>query len=450
MLVAGVLAVLLCRTVSCDLALPVRQEGVAATDEEGYAAPDMSVPFVGRKRELGVLVSLVRDTSTARMPTAALVAGEPGSGKSSLLGELLRQTAPARSIRVAGYEPMQSVPLAAVGDLLRHLAKVPGDGAVLDRLAFRGPASEDRDPFRIFEAAQRALASEGPILIAIDDLQWVDERSLALIHYLLRAAASTRQATAVIAVARPSPAAAAFRGSIETDLAADRRTFIDLGPLPLEDARSLAKSIDRDLDDAGATDLWRRAGGSPFWVEALARSRTMADPSSLIVERLRDLSPDAGALLGALAVGARPFADEETAGLLGWEIDRVGHAARELVARGLAIGVGGATRVAHDLIREAATETLPPAARRRLHARVGAWIEAAAGDDLSMLREALDHRAAAGLPTAALATRLLSSARRRLLGGDDLRLLASVSDALDPGDPDRLRLDQSLGELAAV
>jgi DNA-binding CsgD family transcriptional regulator len=410
----------------------------------------MSVAFVGRRTELDALASLVRRARLERAPTAALITGEPGSGKSSLLGELLRRAAPLQTIRVAGFEPMQSVPLAAVADLIRHLAKAPGDGAVLERLVFRGPEAEDRDPLRIFEAAHRALASEGPMLIAIDDLQWVDERSLALIHYVLRAAASTRQPTAVVAVSRPSPASAAFRGSIETDLAADRRAFFDLGPLPLEDGRKLAQSIDPDLDDAGAADLWRRAGGSPFWLEALARSHASADPSSLIGERLRDLSTDAAALLAALAIGARPFAAEETAGLLDWEIDRVRHATRELVARGLAIGVGGATRVAHDLIREAAAEALPAAARRRLHARLAAWIEDNAGDDLPLLREALTHRDIAGLPTGALAGRLLASAQRRLLGGDDLRLLASIADALDLTDPTRLRLDRSLGELAAV
>ena len=414
----------------------------------------MSVPFVGRASELDSLASLVRRARLDRAPTAALITGEPGSGKSSLLGELLGvgsgHAAPVPSVRVAGFEPMQSVPLAAVGDLLRYLAKAPGEGAVLDRLAFGGPEAPDRDPLRIFEAAHRALVVEGPILIVIDDLQWVDERSLALLHYVLQAAASTHQSIALIAAARPSPAAAAFRASLAADLPADRHALMELGPLAIEDGRRLARSIDLDLDEAAAGDLWRRAAGSPFWVEALARTRASGDPSSLINDRLRDLGADAGALLAALAVGARPFADDETADLLDWEIDRVRLASNELVVRGLALAGGGTIRVAHDLIREAATGALPSAARRRLHTSLGTWIEASAGDDLPMLREALDHRAAAGLPMADLATRLLASPRRRLLSGDDLRLLASISDALDPGDPDRLPLDRRLAELAAV
>jgi len=410
----------------------------------------MSVPFVGRSNELDVLASLMRRARLDRAPAAALITGEPGSGKSSLLRELLRRAAPARSFQVAGFEPMQSVPLAAVGDLLRHLARSPGEGAILDRLVFRGPEDEDRDPLRIFEAAHRSLAAAGPILIVIDDLQWVDERSLALLHYLLRAAATTRQAVSVLAASRPSPAAAAFRTSLAADLPSVLHASMELGPLAIADGIQLAQSIDVGLDASAAADLWRRAGGSPFWMDALARGQAAADRTSLIGERLRDLSKDAGALLAALAVGARGFADEDVAVLLDWEIDQLRYAARELVARGLATAASGGTGVAHDLIREAVSEALSAAERRRLHQRIGAWIEERAGDDLPMLREALDHRAAAGLPLTSLAVRLLTSPRRRLLGADDLRLLASVSDALDRADPDRLHLDRSLGDLAAV
>ncbi|TAL08614.1 MAG: hypothetical protein EPO00_06970, partial [Chloroflexota bacterium] len=410
----------------------------------------MSVPFVGRTSELESLVLLIRRARLDRQPTASLLTGEPGSGKSRLLGELLGHAAPIRSLRVAGFEPMQAVPLAAAGDLLRHLAKSGDEGGVLDRLVFGRPTNEGRDALRIFEAAHRALAAEGPMLIVVDDLQWVDERSITLLHYLLRAAASTHQPLTLVAASRPSPAAAAYRASLAADLPADRWTLIEVGPLSIADGRLLAQAIDAELDDAAAADLWRRAGGSPFWVDALARGGAAVDRTSLIADRLRDLGPDAAALLAATAVAARPFPDEDMASLLGWDIVRLRHASGELIARGLTSASPGGIQVAHDLIREAATEALPGDTRRRLHMRIGALIEAAAGDDLAMLREALEHRAAAGLPMTELAKRVLASPRRRLLGGDDLRLLASVSDALDRADPDRLHLDRSLGEVAAV
>ncbi|MBI3746868.1 MAG: AAA family ATPase [Chloroflexi bacterium] len=410
----------------------------------------MSVRFVGRRTELEVVGALVRRARLDRAPAAALLTGEPGSGKTTLLAETVARAAPTHVVHVGGFEPMQSVPLAAVSELLRMLARVPRDGAALDRLVFQAPDSQDHDPLRIFEAAHRALGPQGPMLISIDDLQWVDERSIALVHYLLRAAASGHQSLVVVAAARWSPAAASYRTSLEADLAPDRRAFLDLGPLSLEDGRSLAQAIDRGLDDAAATDLWRRAGGSPFWVDALARGGASADPSSLIAARLRDLSSDAGALLAVIAVGGRPFMDEDAAELLDWGADRVRQAIQELVGRGLAIRSDGSTRVAHDLIREAATRALPAEPRRRLHARIAAWIEDRAGDDLPLLREALVHRGGAGLPAGALAGRLLASSQRRLLNVDDLRLLTATADALESTDPKRLELDRSLAEVAAV
>jgi DNA-binding CsgD family transcriptional regulator len=408
----------------------------------------MSAPFVGRHRELGTLTGLVRRALRDRSPAAGLVSGDPGSGKTRLLAEVVREANATRLVRLVGFEPMQQVPLGAAADLIHVLASGSSDGHVLDRLVF-GDGQPAPEPLRIFEAAHRALASSGALLIAIDDLQWVDERSLALVHYLLRSAVRAHQPLAVIAVARPSPVAAAFRSSLTSDLEAERRALIDLGPLLLEDGRILARAIDDALDDDKAADLWRQSAGSPFWLEALARSRTRERPAELIRERLQDLGPDAGLLLAALAIGARPLPEDDIAALQGWDVARVRGAVQELVARGLALETSGAIRPAHDLIREAATAGLPPTTRRRLHARFAEWIEAGAGDDLPLLREALDHHLAAGQPAAQLAVRVITSPGRRLLNRDDLRLLASISDGLAPGDAARLSIDRALGELGA-
>ena len=410
----------------------------------------MSAPFVGRQRELDELSAVIRRSSHDRAPAAALVTGEPGSGKTRLLAEVLAAPQLPRLVRVVGFEPNQAVPLAAVGEVIRHLSTVPIHGPGLERLVFGGRDHAARTPLRIFEAAHRALAAYGPLVIGIDDLQWVDDQSLGLIHYLLRAAGPAHQPLGVLAVSRPSRPAVGFHSTLEGGLPPERRVFVELGPLPLEDGLSLARAIDGNLSEAAAGALWRRARGSPFWLDALARSGGDAEPSELIAERFRALSTDSGALLAALAVGARPFLIDEIAELLGWAVSRTRQASTELVARGLGVEVNGTIRLAHDLIREAATASLPVSARRRLHARVADRIEATAGDDVKLLREALDHRVAAGQPTAELAVRLISSPGRRLLNGDDLRLLGSISDGLDPSAAARNRIDRGLAELGAA
>jgi DNA-binding CsgD family transcriptional regulator len=408
----------------------------------------MSVPFVGRRRELDALRALISGARNRRAAGIALITGEPGSGKSRLLTEALDRPAGATVLRLTGFEPSQPIPLAAAGELLRRLTRAPEHGRRLEELVFGGPEQATRDPLRVFEAAHRALRTTGPVLLAIDDLQWVDDRSQALVGYLLRAAAAGLGEVVVLAAARPAPASAAFRALAEAELPAERRAMIDLGPLDREDGVTLARSIDRRLDDDAAAALWRRAQGSPFWLEALA-GREAEDGPSLFEDRLRGLSGDAGALAALLAVAARPFLVDDLAAVQGWEPDRSRHAARELVSRGLAVESAGTVRLTHDLIREALDRALPSAARRRLHASLSGWMESVALDDVHLLDEALRHRDAAGMPAAELATRLVRSAQRRLLGVDTLRQLGAISDALELGAADQQVLDAGLGDLAA-
>jgi hypothetical protein len=280
-------------------------------------------------------------------------------------------------------------------------------------------------------------------------LQWVDDRSQALVGYLLRADAAGHGEVVVLAAARPAPASAAFRALAEAELPAERRAMIDLGPLDRPDGIALARSIDRRLDDDAAAALWRRAQGSPFWLEALAGREAEQDGANLIEDRLRGLSGDAGALAALLAVSARPFLVDDLAAVQNWDPDRSRHAARELVSRGLALESAGTVRLTHDLIRDALDRALPSAARRRLHGSLSGWMESVADDDVHLLDEALRHRDAAGMPAAELATRLVRSAQRRLLGVDTLRLLGAISDAAELGAADQQVLDAGLGDLAA-
>jgi len=409
----------------------------------------VDAPFIGRREELDRLAELQLRAHRARLPAVSLIVGEPGTGKSRLLAQVLDRSK-LRQGRLLGFEPLQSVPLAAAAALLRLLATLPGPARDLDRLVFGGAAQEARDPLRIFEGAHRALASSGPTLIAIDDLQWVDDLSLGLVHYLLQAAAAGGNPLIVIAAARPSPAATAFAAGVDAVVPADRRAHIELGPLALEEGVSLVRALDANVGDAEAAELWRMARGSPFWLQSLVLADQTADLSGLIRERFRVVSGDAAALLAALAVGGRPLMPEDLGWVLEWRAERVRHTARELISGGLVIEAAGMLRTAHDLIREAAQRDLPSATSGRLHARFAALIERDAGSDVRLLREALEHRTAAGMTTADLALRMVTSPQRRLLGKDGLRLLASIADGTTAGSPTQLTLDMALGELGSI
>jgi len=408
----------------------------------------MAVSFIGRREELEAVKALIARGRREGAPAVALVTGDPGSGKSRLVREAVAGLDARRVVIVSGFEPTQAIPLATVSELVRRLAEVPEHGARLERLVFGTPELKAQGVLQAFESAHRALARFGPLVLVVDDLQWVDAESVGLANYLVSAAETAGNALVVIAAARPSPAAAAFAGTVLGRVAAERAISLQLGGLAVDDAVALALAVDPGLDRRAAESLWRRSGGSPFWLEALARTHGAGNRTDPIGERLRSLSADAATLVSAIAVAARPLDVVDAAPVLGWPTERIEQALRELEARGLATGHLGAMRPTHDLIREAVAKDMPAGLRKRFHGAIAEVIEAAAGDDLQLLAEALDHRLAAGLPAVGIALRVVASPRRRLIGREAMERLSAVVEMLDAGAADRLALQGALARLA--
>jgi DNA-binding CsgD family transcriptional regulator len=407
--------------------------------------------FVGRVDELAALGE-VADAAASGQAAAALVIGDPGTGKSRLLAEAEVRIRLKNRFRVVGYEPESDVPLAAASDLLRGVADAGPAGRRLDALMLGqdDQKSSSLEPLRIFEAAHRALRTSGQALVLVDDLQWVDELSLALCHYLVRAAEASAQPLALIAAARPSPTATSLSESLCHVLPAERVRRLELGPLASDEALALAKAVAPGAGDETLRAFAAKSGGSPFWLEALARSDgAEIDAGRLVTVRLRGAGGDAAGLLALLAVAARPLTLEDAATLAQWEPARAEQAERELVARGVAVESGGMLRLAHDLIRVAAAAEIGDDRRRELHRSLGDWLARIAGSDVRRLREAVGHIRAAGGQPVELANRLVQSPQRTLLGPEGLRLLASIADGADPLDGETLALDEGIATLAA-
>ena len=198
--------------------------------------------FVGRDDELRVLGS-VAATPLAGDVAAAVVAGDPGSGKSRLLGEARYGVRVPHEFEILGYEPESGVALAAASGMLRSLAAAPG-GRELEELLFSAGrlAESPLEPLRVFEATHRALDRLGPTVVFVDDLQWVDAVSLALCHFLLRAAVASGVGLAILAAGHPSEEVTSFTTSLEHAFG-DRARLLELGPLSLDDALALARSL---------------------------------------------------------------------------------------------------------------------------------------------------------------------------------------------------------------
>lgn len=407
--------------------------------------------FVGRVDELAALAG-IDEAARRGAIAAAVIVGDPGSGKSRLLLEASARALLPNTFRVAGYEPEREVPLAAASDFLRALADATPQERRLEALFFEAEPEDASplDPIRIFEAAHRALHAVGPALVLVDDLQWVDDVSVALCHYVVRAAAVSGRPFALIAAGRRSEQATAFAASL-AQLLPEQFKQVELEPLAEEEAVALVKALAPRLHDDAARALAEKSNGSPFWLEALVSSDgAELDAGRLVTARLRGAGVDASTLLAVLAVAARPLALSVAAELVGWEEGRSEQAGRELVGRGLAVESRGVLSLAHDLIRAAAVREIPDEQRVSIHRRVGEWLEQSGANDVSRLREALGHRHAAGLPSLELAERLVRSPRRTLLGEDGLALLVAIADEADPFDETALNVNEEVVALASA
>src|SRR4029453_9942788 len=173
------------------------------------------------------------------------------------------------------------------------------------------------------------------------------------------------------------------------------------------------------------------------------------DPARLLPARLGGAGADAMSLLAVLALAGRPLTVEDAGAVMGWPHDRVEAAATGLVDRGVVLDARTSLRISHDLIREAAMGDLSGPTTRRLQRRIAEWLEDQAGDDVRLLREALEHGRARGLPTLGLAYRLACSPSRTLLGEEGLGLLAEIADDAAPTDDDAVELHAEVAALAS-
>lgn len=408
--------------------------------------------FVGRAQELRAIAEVI---ASSDRPAGALVTGAPGSGKSRLLAEARTTAKHAPSFAVVGFESGRHVPLAAAAELLRDLANLPGSGEALHGLVFGGlterpaggvwPDPGSFEPLRIFEAARRALFSTDQALLLADDLQWLDDLSLGLCHYVIRAAIESRQPLVIVAATRPGgPADELFAG-----LPHEAVRRIDLGPLGESDGLALAQALDSRLDAEAARSLWRLAEGNPFWLETLARHGDRgAGQDDVLTQRLRGAGRDAVLLLGTIALAGRPVSVDLAASLLNVEPGTIAAQMDLLADRGLVEFRRGSARPAHDLIRATIVSQLPDDARVDINRRLAAHLERVAETDLQLLRAALEHRRAAGLPLDELALRMATSTQRRLLGGDAVEELGALADEADPTASGGVALQAAVAALA--
>jgi DNA-binding CsgD family transcriptional regulator len=405
--------------------------------------------FFGRPHELEVVRGALARARRERRPIAVVVDGEPGVGKSRLIDEATRNV-PTDRVAVSAYEPEMSLPFSLGHDLTRALARSsPAAGQILDPMLAPQPGGQRPEWSSVFEAAHRAAGVGDQLLITIDDFQWCDQRSTALIHYLVRGAQADGDPLALVVGGRRSTVVSALVTSLQR-LLGDRLTRVTLAPLDHHSIVALAMAVNPALDPRAAEAVANRSGGYPFWCELLAGTQNVdADVERIVADRLSTAGTDAAVLLETIAVLGRQAPVEDLIAILGWPEDRLTAARAELVTAGLGVEEGTSFRIVHDLVRTAVETDLPDERRRDIHARVASWLESIAGENVTLLLRASEAKNRAGLDHLPLTLRILRSPMRRLVDLEGLRSIAALIDSVPPDAPQERELQGELASLAA-
>jgi DNA-binding CsgD family transcriptional regulator len=416
----------------------------------------------GRDAELSAVEKFLAGLAAA--PGALVLAGEPGAGKTTVLRAGLERA------ELLGYTVLRTLPspsdmrlaFAGLADLLGPRLDTVLPGLPLPQRRALGVAllTEDAPPVppeprmiaAAFRNAVRALAIAAPVVLVIDDVQWLDAPTGLAVGFALRRLEAERVGL-LCAQRTERPGAGP---PLDLDRAPFGAEVLPLGGLSLGALhRLLSTRLGIPLSHPALRRVHAESAGNPFVAleigRALARRgivRVTDGPlpvpdtlSALIAERLRELPASVADALGIVAVmpGA-PVRRYLATAMAGSDLDAA-------VVAGVLEVDSGRLRFSHPLLASAVLAAIPPARLRELHAL--------AGREAADTEERARHRAlAAGGPSAGIAADLDEAARRaerRGAPGAAAELLELAAERTPDDQPDdRHRRLLSAGKLLHV
>jgi DNA-binding CsgD family transcriptional regulator len=350
----------------------------------------MTDGIIGRDPELASIASLLDGLTSG--PAALFIEGEAGIGKTTLwtAGIALALERDCRVLRCRPAESEAQLSYAALGDLLEGvlddvlgLLPDPQRHALEVAMLRDSGAGHPADQRAVSVAALgvvRLLASSGPLLLAVDDVQWLDPPSARVLEFVVRRL--TPEPVGVLAAARTSGTGRVPLG-LDRVLPPQRFHRLPVAPLSVGALSSLLRSrLDATLPRPTLLRVHQVTGGNPMF--ALELARVLLDqhaelepggglplPSTLrelLQLRLRRLPARGRRLLVGVAALSRP-----TVGLVEQLGDTPELTTRDL-KRAAQAGIieleGDRIRFTHPLLGSALYSEASDRQRRRLHQRL--------------------------------------------------------------------------------
>src|SRR5829696_8157438 len=374
--------------------------------------------LIGRDREIAAAESGFDSLTDASVAIA--LAGEPGIGKTRLLAELCDR-ADERGYLVLngrGAEFERELPFGAFADALDAYLAAQGprsfEGLGAERLgelaqvfpSLSGlgdpPPGPQDERYRTHAAVRELLAllsAEKPLVLALDDLHWVDAASMELVANLLRRPPDG--SVCLLLAYRSGQLGPQLAATIDDTEREELLTTIEVAGLSREKSQPLLES----LDPADREELFRLSGGNPFYLEELARTSgdgvqetvngngagTVEVPdrvAAALAGELRSLSSVDGELARGAAVAGESFEPELAAEAAGISEADALTAIDELLDLDVirTTDVPRRFRFRHPIVHSAVYESAKPGWRLAAHARVAEVLERQGASPLGRAR----------------------------------------------------------------
>jgi class 3 adenylate cyclase len=454
-------------------------------------SPTAGIPFAGRQEDAEELVRLW-ERAMAGSRVVALVAGEPGIGKTRLVQEVARRITAGPSVVMAGRsdaelrDPLRPFVEALLDAVTRwpeglgELLRVPQLEPLLGSRRGAVAETERATLFAFIEEALVRAQERSPLLLVLDDLHWADETTLLLLRHLIRA---PLRRCLIMATYRDTEVSRTHPlGALLADLRREDDVHrLRLRGLPPADVEAMlglagggetATALARKISDA--TD------GNPFFVAEVFRHLveqhhvhrdgngwtvvetvgSIAVPEGVrevIGRRLSRLSGPTNELLGVASVVGRQFPIRLVGAIADVSLEEALDAIDESMAAGVVIDgdEAGSFAFSHALVRESLYAEVSTVQRLRLHARAGDRLLASGGPPGEIAHHLLEAAPVGSERTMGeAAVAAAADARYRLAAYEDAatiarRALAALTD--HPANDDlRCDLLTILGDAALV
>jgi ATP/maltotriose-dependent transcriptional regulator MalT len=360
--------------------------------------------LVGRSGPLAALETALAEAARGR-PSAIMVGGEAGVGKSRLISEFGERSGGAGArVLIGGCLELgaESLPFAPFTAVLRELVRdigaagvaalLPGgSGRELARLLPEfgtpvGPDEAGEARARLFEQMLQMLehlAEAGPVVLVIEDMHWADQSTRDLLAFLIRNQGSL-DGVLIVATYRSDDLHRThpLRPLLAELDRIERVTRMDLGRLSRQDTGQLvAQLTGREPGDDLVAAVYRRAEGNPLFTEALVGNSESDSglPESLhdlLMAGLRRLPEETQEVVRVASAGGERVGHGLLTAVTGLDGSALGRALRPAVAANVLRAESDGYVFRHALIREAVHDELLPGERGQVHSRFAEVIAA--------------------------------------------------------------------------